>query len=164
MSCNLYRYSFLTPFITSCHWPLYKSSYHSPIIYISPSHPFCYFSRSNTYVREVVLPFVFLLLKFFTRAFCHLSHACCISNPPHASWFQYPDNRDIWWRVQIVQFLVIQYSAGSSSTISRTSLLLSMTNHQYNHSKNLRPNLHGEGLLPLDCNNRVLLLISVLYQ
>lgn len=72
--------------------------------------------------------------------------------------------RDILWRVQIVQFLAIQYYTASSSTISRTSLQLHMTNQKYNYSKNLRPNLHSEGLLSLDYNNRLLLLISVLHQ
>ena len=62
------------------------------------------------------------------------------------------------------QFLVIRHSAASSSTISRTSLQLHMTNQKYNHNKHLRPSHHGDGLLSLDYNNRVLLMISVLYQ
>jgi hypothetical protein len=40
-----------------------------------------------------------------------LPHACHMSNPPHHPWFNHPNN--IWWRIQAVKFIIMQFSPRS---------------------------------------------------
>jgi hypothetical protein len=49
----------------------------------------------------------------------HLSHTCYTHCPSHPPRFDHPNN--IWWRIQIMKFLIMQPSPASLHFLSLTS-------------------------------------------
>jgi hypothetical protein len=51
-----------------------------------------------------------------------LPHACYMSHPPHPPWFNHPNN--IQWRIQVMKFIIIQFSSQSVFLPFRSKYLL----------------------------------------
>jgi hypothetical protein len=67
----------------------------------------------------------------------HLTHTCYMPRPSQSAWFDHPNN--IWWWVQIIEFLFISllHSPVTSSVLGPNILLSTLFSNTLNLSSSL---------------------------
>jgi hypothetical protein len=96
----------ITMFIGANRWTLYRATWIQSV------------SSHLIYLRSILISFSHLLLDqllsslviFRVKFICvsHMSHSWYRPRPSHSPWFDHPNN--IWWRTQILKFLIMSFS------------------------------------------------------
>jgi hypothetical protein len=99
------------------HYSIHKSPPLVPILsHINPVHTLtsCFLKIHYSSIYAYVFQWGIFPSSFPTKivvCISHLSHDCCMPNPTHYPWFDHSNN--IWWRVQIIKLLIMQFSPAS---------------------------------------------------